>query len=145
MPDEASRVLDLAGLRVTGVIIGDDDALDLEVESVVIAAYCLHSGGRDLVVKEQPVMGGANLSVAGRVAAAVAKAPPALSRLRAQPHRAAPCPSPAPARESDRFRARLGERAAGGGAHAGIAREERTSRYQVARGVARVGMPTSEP
>ena len=45
---------------------------------------------------------------------------------------------PSRQRVSTRFRARLAERAAGGGAHAEIAREERTSRYQVARALSLV-------
>jgi transposase len=40
---------------------------------------------------------------------------------------------PSRQRVTGRFRARLGERVVGGAAHAEVAREERTSRYQVAR------------
>ena len=47
---------------------------------------------------------------------------------------------PSRQRVSTRFRARLAERAAGGGAHAEIAREERTSRYQVARALSLVAV-----
>jgi transposase len=46
---------------------------------------------------------------------------------------------------SGRFRARLAVRAAGGGAHAEIAREEATSRYQVARALALVALSPSAP
>lgn len=42
MHDDASRVLGLAELRVTGVLDGDDAALDLEVESVGRAGACPH-------------------------------------------------------------------------------------------------------
>jgi transposase len=43
---------------------------------------------------------------------------------------------PARQRVTSRFRSRLGERVAGGAAHAEVAREERTTRYQVARAFA---------
>jgi transposase len=45
---------------------------------------------------------------------------------------------PARQRVTRRFRARLGERVVDGAAHAEVAREERTSRYQVARAFAEV-------
>ena len=68
MPDEVSRVLGLAGLRVTGVLEGEGDALDLEVESVACAEPCPHCGGGDLVIKERPVVGVRDLALVGRVA-----------------------------------------------------------------------------
>ena len=68
MPDEVSRLLGLAGLRVTGVLEGEGDALDLEVESVARAERCPHCGGEDLVIKERPVVGVRDLALVGRVA-----------------------------------------------------------------------------
>jgi hypothetical protein len=40
MPDEPSRLLGLAGLRVTRVLVSDCDALDLEVEGVARGGAC---------------------------------------------------------------------------------------------------------
>ncbi len=68
MHDDGSRLLGLAGLRVTGVVEGDGDALDLEVESIARADCCPHCGGEDLVIKERPVVGVRDLPLAGRVA-----------------------------------------------------------------------------
>ena len=52
MHDDGSRLLGLAGLRVTGVQETEGDALDLEVESVARAGCCPHCAGTDLVVKD---------------------------------------------------------------------------------------------
>lgn len=67
MPDEASRLLGLVGLRVLGVVEGDGDALELEVESVAHAEPCPHCEGEDLVIKERPVVRVRDLPLAGRV------------------------------------------------------------------------------
>ena len=68
MHGDGSRLLGLAGLRMTGVLEGEDDALDLEVESVEPAGACPHCGGEDLVIKERPVVGVRALALAGRAA-----------------------------------------------------------------------------
>lgn len=58
MPDEASRSLGLAGLRVTGVVEGDGDTLDLEVESVARTGRCPYCPGTKLVIPpDEPVCG----------------------------------------------------------------------------------------
>ena len=130
MPDEPSRLLGLAGLRVTRVLVRDDDALDLEVESVARAGRCPHCAGEDLVIKERPVVGVRDLPLAGRAARL---------RWRKRRYRCRGCERshteqhpvlPSRQRVSGRFRERLATRAAGGGAHAEIAREEATSRYK---------------
>src|SRR3990172_2430144 len=68
MYGEASRLLGLAGLRVTCVVVRDDDGLDLEVETVTRPGPCPHCGGSDLVTKERPVVAVRDLPLAGRVA-----------------------------------------------------------------------------
>ena len=68
MPDEPSRVLGLAGLRVLGVVEGEGDALDLEVESIAQTGCCPHCADADLVIKERPVVGVRDLPMAGRMA-----------------------------------------------------------------------------
>ena len=136
MPDEPSRVLGLAGLRVTRVLITDCDALDLEVESVARAGRCPHCAGEDLVIKERPVVGVRDLPLAGRVARLLWRKRRWRCRGCGRTHTEQHPALPARQRVSGRFRARLAARASGGGAHAEIAREEGTSRYQVARALA---------
>jgi hypothetical protein len=46
MRDDGSRLLGLAGLRVTRVLGVAGDALDLEVESVARAGRCPHARAR---------------------------------------------------------------------------------------------------
>jgi len=103
MPDEPSRLLGLAGLRVTRVLVRDDDALDLEVESVARA---------------------------GRTARLRWRKPRYRYRGCERSHTEQHPVLPSRQRVSGRFRERLATRAAGGGAHAEIAREEATSRYK---------------
>jgi transposase len=145
MPDEASRVLGLAGLRMTGVLEGEDDALDLEVESVEPAGACPHCGGEDLVIKERPVVGVRDLPLAGRAARLLWRKRRWRCRGCGRTHTEQHPALPSRQRVSGRFRARLATRAAGGGAHAEIAREEATSRYQVARALALVAVSPAAP
>jgi transposase len=140
MPDEPSRLLGLAGLRVTRVLVTECDALDLEVESVGRAGRCPHCGGEDLVVKERPVVGVRDLPLAGRVARLLWRKRRWRCRGCGRSHTEQHPALPARQRVSGRFRQRLAARAAGGGAHAEIAREEATSRYQVARALALVAL-----
>ncbi len=124
MPDEVSRVLGLAGLRVTRVVDGDGDALDLEVESVARAEPCPHCGGEDLVIKERPVVGVRDLALVGRVARILWRKRRFTCRGCGRSHTEQHPGLPARQRVSGRFRERLAARAAGGCAHAEIAREE---------------------
>ena len=140
MPDEASRLLGMAGLRVTGVLEAEGDALDLQVESVGRAGACPHCDGEDLVIKERPVVGVRDLPLAGRVARLWWRKRRWRCRGCGATHTEQHPALPARQRVSGRFRERLAVRAAAGGAHAEIAREERTSRYQVARALALVAL-----
>ena len=127
MPDEPSRVLGLAGLRVTRVVDGDDDALDLEVESVAHTEPCPHCAGADLVIKERPVVGVRDLPLAGRVARLLWRKRRWACRGCGRSHTERHPALPSRQRVSGRFRAHLATRATAGGAHAEIAREEATS------------------
>ena len=140
MPDEPSRLLGLAGLRVTGVVEEDGAALDLEVESVARDGRCPHCKGEDLVIKERPVVGVRDLPLAGRMAHLRWRKRRFGCRGCGRTHTEQHPALPTRQRVSGRFRARLAARAAGGGAHAEIAREEGTSRYQVTRALALVAV-----
>jgi transposase len=145
MHDEASRLLGLVGLRVTGVVDRDGDALDLEVESVARTEPCPHCGSEDLVIKERPVVGVRDLALVGRAARILWRKRRFSCRECGRTHTEQHPGLPARQRVSGRFRARLAARAAGGGAHAEIAREEETSRYQVARALACVALAPAAP
>jgi transposase len=145
MRDDGSRLLGLAGLRVTRVLEGEADALDLEVESVARTERCPHCGAEDLVVKERPVVGVRDLALAGRAARLLWRKRRWRCRGCGRTHTEQHPAIPSRQRVSGRFRARLAARAAGGGAHAEIAREEATSRYQVARALALVAVAPAAP
>ena len=140
MPDEPSRLLGLAGLRVMRVVVSDGEALDLEVESLARAGRCPHCQGTDLVIKERPMVGVRDLPLAGRVARLLWRKRRWRCRGCRRTHTEQHPGLPARQRVSGRFRERLAARAAGGGAHAEIAREEATSRYQVGRALALVAV-----
>lgn len=145
MRDEASRLLGLTGLRVLGVVEGNGDALDLEVESIAQARCCPHCAGEDLVIKERPVVGVRDLPLAGRMAHLRWRKRRWRCRGCGRTHTEQHPALPARQRVSGRFRERLAARASSGGAHAEIAREEDTSRYQVARALALVRVPATDP
>jgi transposase len=132
MQEHVSRLVGLDGFRVRSVIDGGDQ-LDLEVELVARADSCPHCAGTELEVHERPVVPVRDLPLAGRRATL---------RWRKRRYRCKGCrrthtesceEAPARQRLTRRFRARLAQRARSGGAHAEIAREEGTSRYQVTR------------
>lgn len=132
MQDHVSRLVGLDGFRVKRVI-EDGDQLDLEVELVARAQSCPHCARSELEIHERPVVEVRDLPLCGRQATL---------RWRKRRYRCKECrrthteSSPeAQVRQrlTRRFRARLAERVRSGGAHAEIAREERTSRYQVTR------------
>ena len=135
MQDHATCLVGLDGVVVTGVErVGDQ--LDLQVELIARAVCCPRCDGGEVRVKERPRVRLRDLPIGGR-----------LTRLvwRKRRYRCNGCGRtftetheqlPSRQRVTGRFRARLGERVADGAAHAEVAREERTSRYQVARAFA---------
>lgn len=132
MQDHATRLVGLDGLVVTGVErVGEQ--FDLQVELLARAVTCPRCGGCQLRVKERPRVRVRDLPIAGR---------PTWLVWRKRRYRCGDCARtftetheqlPARQRVTARLRARLGERVADGAAHAEVAREERISRYQVAR------------
>ena len=140
MPDEARRLLGRAGLRVVRVVVRGGETLDLKVESLARAGRCPHCKGTDLVIKERPVVAVRDLPLAGRVARLLWRKRRWRCRGCGRTHTEQHLAIPRCQRVSGRFRERLAARAASGGAHAEIAREEDTSRYQVARALARVAL-----
>jgi transposase len=135
MPDHATHLVGLDGLVVTEVQqVGE--RLDLQVESLARAAGCPYCGGIELRIKERPRVRVRDLPIAGR---------PTRLVWRKRRYRCVECSRtftetheqlPARRRVTVRFRARLAERVVDGAAHAEVAREEHTSRYQVARAFA---------
>jgi len=132
MRDDLSRLVGLEGFEVKGVIAGGD-RLDLEVELVARAGCCPRCGRGSLDVKDRPRVRVRDLPLAGRVTHLV---------WRKRRYNCAGCGRtfteshpelPPRQRVTRRFRKQLFERVRGGGAHAEVARDERTTRYQVAR------------
>src|SRR3954449_3207881 len=135
MQDHATRLVGLDGLVVTAVQ-GTGEQLDLQIELLARADGCPPCGAREVQVKERPLVRVRDLSIAGRVTRLV---------WRKRRYRCTDCARtftetheqlPARQRVTGRFRARLGERVVDGAAHSEVARDERTSRYQVARAFA---------
>ena len=132
MQEHVSRLLGLDGLVVTGVEESGEQ-LDLQVEllpGVVVA--CPGCGGVDVGVKERPLVRVRDLPLAGRVARLL---------WRKRRYVCAECGRsfterheqlPSRQRVTRRFRQRLLERLVDGAAHAEVARDEHTTRYQVA-------------
>jgi transposase len=135
MRDHVSRLVGLEGFEVKRVVeVGG--RLDLEVELAARAGCCPRCGRVSLEVKDRPRVRVRDLPIAGRVTHLV---------WRKRRYRCSGCGRtftesdpelPARQRVTRRFRRRLFERARGGAAHAEVAREEGTSRYQVARAFA---------
>jgi transposase len=132
MQDDLSRLVGLEGLEVTRVL-EEGDRLDLEVELVARAVRCPRCGRASLDVKDHPRVRVRDLPLAGRVTHLVWRkrrygcAGCGRTFTESQPE------LPPRQRVTRRFRRHLFERARGGGAHAEVARDERTTRYQVAR------------
>jgi transposase len=131
MHGQGSRLLGLNGVVVTDVCdVGDQ--LDLQVELIARAGDCPRCGRVCGKVKERPVVAMRDLPIGGR-----------RTVLRWRKRRYW-CPScrrsfteahpelPARQRVTERFRRRLRSRVTGGAAHAEVARDEQTTRYQVA-------------
>jgi transposase len=132
MRDDVSRLVGLDRVVVTGLLeVGRQ--LEIEVELVTEVACCRWCARASLVVKDRPVVRVRDLSIAGRVTFLRWRKRrywcEACERTFTETHPALPSRQ----RVSTRFRAHLFERCCGGGAHAEVARDERTSRYQVHR------------
>ncbi|MBV8712211.1 MAG: ISL3 family transposase, partial [Solirubrobacterales bacterium] len=135
MPDDVSRLVGIEGLVVTGVLERTEQ-LELEVELTLDAGCCRWCGRSSLKVKDRPVVRIRDLPVAGRVTWLLWRKRrfycEACGRTFTETHPAFPSRQ----RVSARFRRHLFERCRGGGAHLEIARDERTSCYQVNRAFA---------
>jgi transposase len=140
MPDELTRALGLVGLRVTGVREQDGDALEVEVEGLERAERCPPCDATQLEIKERPIVGVQDLPLAGRRTRLCWRKRRYRCRSCGRTHTERHPGLPSRQRVSARLRARLAVRAAVGGAHAEIAREEGTSRYQVTRALALVAV-----
>jgi len=132
MQDHATRLVGLEGLVVTGVNQVAEQ-LDLQVELLARADRCARCGRGPVTVKERPVVAVRDLAIGDRAT---------VLRWRKRRYGCASCGRtftethpglPARQRVTDRFRRRLRSRVTGGGAHAEVARDEQTTRYQVTR------------
>lgn len=135
MSGDVTRLVGLEGLTVTAVR-ERGDAVELEVELRMVAACCPRCGRGSVTVKERPLVRVRDLPIAGRRTFLLWRK----RRLRCERCSCtfSECHPQLPPRQrvTRRFRRLLFERACEGGAHAEIARGERTSRYQVARAFA---------
>jgi transposase len=132
MHGQGSRLLGLHGVVVTNV--GEaGDQLDLQVELIARAERCPRCGRGPVMVKDRPVVAVRDLPIGGRAT---------VLRWRKRRYRCASCGRtftethpglPSRQRVTERFRGRLRARVIGGGAHAEVARDEQTTRYQVTR------------
>lgn len=132
MHDDLTLVLGLEGFHVTAVSERGDE-LELEVELVARAGVCPGCERPSVDVKERPVVRARDLPLLGRRTSLVWRKRRfhclACRRSFSESHPELP----ARQRVSARFRRHLFERARVGAAHAEIAREEKTTRYQVER------------
>lgn len=135
MQGDVSRLVGIEGLVVTGVVELREQ-LELEVELTLGAGCCRWCGRVSLKVKDRPVVRVRDLPVGGRVTWLLWRKRrfycEACGRTFTETHPALPSRQ----RVSARFRRHLFERCRGGGAHLEIARDERTSCYQVNRAFA---------
>jgi transposase len=132
MQDHGSRLVGIDGLAVRHVHeVGDQ--LDLEVELIARAGCCPGCGRGSLTVKDRPVMRVRDLPVAGRPTWLVWRKRRFWCEGCAGTFTETHPELPARQRVTARFRQRLLERVRGGAAHAEVARDEGTTRYQVAR------------
>lgn len=132
MHDDVSRLVGIDGLVVTAVA-HHGWWIELEVELVARAGCCRWCGQGSLTVKDRDVVRVRDLPIAGRLTYLL---------WRKRRYRCEACERtftethpelPSRQRVSARFRARMFERCRAGNAHAEVAREEHTSRYQVMR------------
>jgi transposase len=132
MHDHGSRLVGIEGLVVTGVI-ESPGRLELEVELAAHAGCCRWCGRASLAVKERPLVRVRDLPLAGRVTVLCWRTRRYWCRACERTFTETHPQLPTRQHVSARFRAWLFERCRGGAAHAEVAREERTTRYQVAR------------
>ena len=130
MHDDVSRLVGIEGMAVTGVA---DHGwwIELEVEMLARAGCCRWCGRASLVVKERDRVRVRDLPFAGRMTYLCWRKRrfwcEACARTFTETHPALPSRQ----RVSARFREHLFGRCQGGGAHAEVARDECTTRYQV--------------
>jgi transposase len=132
MQSDLTRLVGLEGFEVSGVN-DSGDQLDLEVELVARAESCPHCGSRALEVHERPVVRVRDVDHGGRLTHLRWRKRRYRCRACRRSHTESCAAIGARQRQTARFRRRLAERTRAGGAHAEIAREERTTRYQVTR------------
>ncbi|KAA0265142.1 MAG: ISL3 family transposase [Acidobacteria bacterium] len=132
MQEQVSRVVGLDGFEVRAVV-EDGEQLDLEVELLARAERCPYCSSRELEIHERPVVRVRDLDCGGRRTSLRWRKRRYRCRACRRTHTESHDQVPARGRQTRRFCERLAERARSGGAHAEIAREERTSRYQVAQ------------
>jgi transposase len=130
MQDDVSRLVGIDQMAVIAVLeLGRQ--LEIEVESTQEVACCRWCARASLLVKDRPVVRVRDLPIAGRVTFLRWRKRrfwcEACERTFTETHPALPSRQ----RVSARFREHLFARVQGGGAHAEVARDERTSRYQV--------------
>jgi transposase len=132
MQDDVSRLLGIDGLVVTGVVELREQ-LEVEVELAVGAGCCRWCGHGSVQVKGRPVVRVRDLPIAGRVTWLLWRKRRfccgACRRTFTETHSSLPSRQ----RVSALFRQHLFERCRGGGAHLELARDERTTCYQVSR------------
>jgi len=135
MQDDVSRLVGIDGLVVTGV--GElTEQLELEVELELEAGCCRWCGRASLKVKDRPVVRIRDLPVAGRVTWLLWRKRRFLCEACGRTFTETHPVLPSRQRVSARFRQHLFERCRGGAAHLEIARDERTTCYQVNRAFA---------
>jgi transposase len=132
MPDDVSRVLGIDGMVVTSVA-DHGWSIEVGVELAAMAGCWRWCGRGSLTIKDRAVVRVRDLPLAGRITYLCWRKRrfgcEACGRTFTETHSALPSRQ----RVTARFRAWLFERCRGGAAHAEVAREESTSRYQVAR------------
>jgi transposase len=130
MQDDVSRLVGIDGLRVTGVL---DHGwwLELEVELAARAACCRWCGRGSLAVKDRHAVRVRDLPIGGRLTFLVWRKRRYFCEGCERSFTETHPELPARLRVSRRFREHLFARVRGGAAHAEVAREEHTTRYQV--------------
>lgn len=132
MQDDVSRLVGIEGLVVMRVV-ERRGRLDLEVGLPARGGSCRWCGDASLTVKERPLVRVRDLPLAGRVTHLLWRKRRLGCRRCGRTFTESLPQLPPRQRVTARFRDRLAQRCRGGGAHAEIAREEHTTRYQVAR------------
>ncbi len=132
MYQQVSRLIGLDDFEVRAVS-GAGEQLDLEVELLTRANSCPHCGRGSPEIKERPLVRVRDLPIGGRKAHLFWRKRRYLCRGCGRSFTESHPELPSRQRVTRRFRSALRERTGEGGAHAEIARTERTTRYQVRR------------